>query len=417
MIKSKFLSRFMTFSFDFGLRIALQAAFFVLLSRLVGPATLGAFTSLTAITTLISCLNGLGSEQLMLRSIENKSFDIRREFGVCSTATLETAPILFLVGYPIVYWICSDSISWWGIISVLISDLIFTRVSIVVVNCLFASERNVLQLLCNIVLPIARLIFVGIATIFSIEVSVDYWCLVYSGTAFLSAMFSLAVFVRVLGFPEFTRRGYSRTDGLLISLEYASMAAFRDLDKPVVDHSLGPTAAGLYAASFRIVDTAGVPVRAYLQATYLKYFRLVSNEKLGDFFRYALINLLVLFCLGGLVAVSLLFIAPYVPIILGKGYEATVSIIISISVYPILLGASGAGSDALRALGLQSVRMISLTITYVAYVPAIYYGSVGYGIYGAALARLGVQVLLCVTVWMIVLYYQLNLRTDANDKW
>src|SRR5262249_19681339 len=111
-----------------------------------------------------------------------------------------------------------------------------------------------------------------LAWMFSHPLTLDAWAVWYFASTGVGAAFAITLVVWELGAPHFTFYRDDIRDGLQYGLEFSSVVALRDLDKPVVVETLGAEAGGLYTAAFRIVDSACIPIRALLLATYTRYF-------------------------------------------------------------------------------------------------------------------------------------------------
>ncbi len=211
--------------------------------------------------------------------------------------------------------------------------------------------------------------------------------------------------LRDLGRPVFTIvREDLRLSGLYC-LEFLSIGSMKDLDKPVVVHSLGADFGGQYAAGFRIIDAASAPVRAFLYATYTRHFRHAEAGRENSV-AFGLKLLPVAIGLALPVAIGLFVIADYVPLVLGEDFAGTPLVLKCLAFYPLLMGFSGIGADILRAIGLQKIRMALLIVTSLALIPVIWFGASIGGLAGAALLRFALQVVLTIVTWWIILRHR-----------
>lgn len=395
------MGRFLIFCSDFGSRILLQAIYFIFISRALGAAGLGVFASLTAMTTLAACFSGLGTEQILIVKSSLDGFEIRQHFGRALLTTALTFVPLFLLALLATHFLLQGTVGIQYAILVIVSDLLFTRLVSVGAACLYVKHKIFLQTVVNNAPFICKVALAAGAYLFAGDISIDTWCLLYAIGSIFGGVLAYLITVLQIGNPVFERKLGHLGDGLLFSLEYASLAAFRDLDKPVVNVALGSAATGAYAAAFRVVDTSCVPVRAFLQSTYIQYFA-VARRGHRAAVTYSIRNGWRIALIGAALGVMLLVVAPYVPKILGASYANSIEVIWYLALYPVLLGVTAVGSDVLRALGLQKARLVAIGLTYLAYLPSIYIGATSFGLIGAATARIFTQALALVLTWAIV---------------
>jgi len=109
--------------------------------------------------------------------------------------------------------------------------------------------------------------------------------------------------------------------------------------------------------------------------------------------------------LGGAVAFCLVAFADIIPLLIGEEYAQSVDIIRILAVFPLLMGLSGIAADTLRAIGRQMVRIVLLTTTALAMIPVVYVGAIWGGIFGAAIGRILLQMLLVAACWAALTYF------------
>ena len=400
LARSRIARNFLVYSLDYGLRIFIQLGYFLVISRSLGPAAYGGFASITAITLLASTFSGIGCDQVLIRQVAKEHRPFAESFGNALSSVLYSSLVLVPLVMALSLVLDFATLSLTGVAMIAIADIVMNRAVWLANTSFQAHERAQVQMVINLSALGLKFISVVLAWQLSDPLTLNAWALWYLAGATCSAVLAVSIVVAKLGAPRMTWRPREIGDGFIYSLEFASLAGLRDLDKTVVVQTLGATAGGYYTAAFRIVDTASVPVRALLAATYTRYFhhsRSGGEAALG--FARKVIPYMVVLCI--LVGLGLLVCAPVVPMLIGEDYRPAVGLIRILSIYPLLFGLSALNGDVLRALQQQRARLLIMLGLMVIYVPAIWLGTRLLAEDGAAIGRIAVQALLFLATGLV----------------
>jgi O-antigen/teichoic acid export membrane protein len=165
--------------------------------------------------------------------------------------------------------------------------------------------------------------------------------------------------------------------------------------------TLGAEAGGIYTAAFRVVDSACIPVRALLLATYTRYFshaKIDTRAAVAFGFRILPAGLAI----SGILGICLYAFAWIVPLIIGPSYEGAVPVIKWFAIYPAIILLSGAGMDLLRSIGLLGPRLRITLFSIVTYLPLCWIGAIFGGVTGVTIARNLSQVVLAAMTWLTI---------------
>src|SRR5262249_50787680 len=147
----------------------------------------------------------------------------------------------------------TGGIDWWAVILFILSEALFTKLTYLANTAYMAHEIAGRQFVINITTSVVKLAGAFLAWMFSHPLTLDAWAVWYFASAGVGAAFAITLVVRELGAPHFIFYRQDIRDGLQYALEFSSVVALRDLDKPLVVETLGAEAGGLYTAAFRIV--------------------------------------------------------------------------------------------------------------------------------------------------------------------
>ena len=400
-MRSRIGANVLVYGADFALRIAVQFGYFLVISRALGAGGYGAFVSLTALTFLASAFSGFGAEQVLIRRVARDGSPHGEALGNALAATVLSWVVVVPLALGLVALLNVGGLHAAVVLPVVVADVVLLRFVTLANACFQAREEGRPQLLINVAASVLRLGAAGLAWWLTPDLDLATWVLWYVAAAGASALLAAGVVLARLGRPRPAFHPADMRDGAIYALEFASMAAVRDLDKPVVAETLGAEAAGVYAAAFRIVDTACVPVRALLRATYTRYFH-HGREGVAATLGFARRVLGPMAAVSLAVAALLVALAPVVPRLIGDDYASSVPIIRWLALYPLLLGLSAMGADVLRSLGRQRARVVVMLVSVLLYVPLVWWGARLFGPEGAAAARTASQLLLFAVTALVV---------------
>ena len=413
--RSPMAGNFLVYSLDFSLKIVVQLGYFIVISRALGVAGYGLFASVAAISMLATTFVGMGAEHVLIRRVARDGTPFSIALGNAITAMAVTLPVLVPLAVLSALWLGLEGLTLTAVLLIVLADLGPAKAINLAMLAFQSQEMARPQFVLNILTSVLKLAAALGAYLLVEDLTLELWGWWYAGSLTVAGAFSLLYLFIKLGRPKFAFYPRDMGDGFIYSLEFASMAALRDLDKPVVADTLGPAAAGSYTAAFRLVDTSCVPIRALLRTTYVRYFH-AGGESLEAALTLAKRVLPIMVGMAVVLGAGLLVGASFVPWLLGAEYEPAVSIIRWMAAYPLILGLSSMGADMLRGLNLQRERLVVMVLTTVTYVPMIWAGTQIYGAEGAAIARILSQSFLLVATGFIIWRVARRLRAGTQGS-
>jgi O-antigen/teichoic acid export membrane protein len=265
-----------------------------------------------------------------------------------------------------------------------------------------SQEMAQRQSIINVVVSVFKLAGAALAWKIASPLSIESWAICYCASTALGALFAMCLVTYDLGRARYAFYPKEISDGLQFAVEMSSNAALRDFDKPLVVHVLGPEIGGLYAAASRLIETAAVPINAFAQTTYSRYFQHArTGHDKAVAFGVRVLPIAVM--LAFIISILLLTMAWTVPLILGPSYEGTVPLIQWLAAYPVVVAVYGTGSDLLRSFAGLGPRLRVVIVSVMIYLPACYIGAISAGADGVAVARSCIVLLLASIIWRIIL--------------
>lgn len=400
--KSQLARNSYIYTADFVLQILVQAVYAILISRELGPSSYGIFASITALAIIGSMFSGWGCDQILIKNVSVAQEKFRINFGSGLVLILLTYPILLPILFFIMYFLLHTS----GVSSVsfflfITADLLFTKIIFFAKACFAVFERPNNQLVINLLTTLTKLFFLLFALKVSSAFTLDQWAIWYFASGLIAAVFSLVYVTCHLGAPKFGLLKDEFVSGMQFCIEQASLAALKDLDKPILTVMMGSEKGGYYAAAFKLVDAASSPVRGMLYAVYIRYFKASqAGERAGLNVAFKVMPYLVVSSL--LIGIFVYFMAWTIPLLLGQQYLPSVDLVKQLCLYPLLIGLLGTGVDLLRAIGQQLTRTYIMISSSLVTVPVLYLSLNYFGIAGAAYAKIAVLAMTVAAAWWII---------------
>jgi len=398
----------------YGVRLVIQAAYFIVIVRYLGPGRYGGFVAATALTNLIAPFVGMGSGNLLVKNVARRKSLFPQCWGNGLAITLLSG--VGLVGFVILASIAvlPRSIPVFVILCISVSDLVAVKFVELAAFAFQAFEMLSENAHLNVLISLTRLVGIVALALLIPHPNLRAWSIVYLGGSVFAGLIAVLWATVRLGRPQLKLsriRGES-VEGFTFSTGLSAQTIYNDIDKTMLARLGTLEATGVYSAAYRIIDVAFVPVRALLNAAYPGFFS-HGMEGIRGTIRYGRRLLLRVLPYSVLVSLALLLGAPIVSLILGPRYAQVTEALRWLSILPLLKTLHYFAADALTGAGYQGTRtavQIGIAIFNVLFnlwiIPA-------YGWRGAAWSSIASDGLLAVTLWLIAI----RLSAKAHDRY
>lgn len=382
-----------------GLRMALQAGYFVALARVLGASDFGVFLAVLAIATGLAPFAGWGlGAILVLRTARSVSAypDSLYRFVITHAAT---APVLIGLLLVVVRWWVPEA-PFALVFLVALSELVVFKWTEIAGQVFQAHERLSGTATLFAIAAFGRLLAVGALALRRGDLV--EWGFYYFIATLLTAVIAVWMTICAFGRPA-REEGASAQLGLgtFFALGTASKAAYTDIDKAILLRFAGDATAGVYGAAYKVVSVAFAPVQALLGAAAARLFRGGARGVRGSFEASRKIMPAAL-ALGLMSSAVLFFAAPLVPMVLGADYHEASIVVRWLSPVPLLQGIHYLFAETLAGAGRQAVRT-AVQIVSAAFNALLNFLFVGaYGWMASAGATIATETLLIVVLGLIV---------------
>lgn len=333
-----------------------QAAYFMLLARLLGVREYGVFAGAYALVNTITPYSALGAAMLLLRYVSVDPNVAKTYWG---NALATTSAFTFVVVITVV--IFAGWTNSFGnplmIVCIILANCLFSQITQLGSSLVFALGNARLSALMNAISNLGRLLILGIMKLVMGHASASQW-----SVGMLAASFAAAVPIyfhvrRQIGNAHFDWRLLKCRfgEGLGFAFAGTTEAVNNDLDKVMLAHYGMSAQNGFYTLAYRAIDFATSPIIALTAAVVQRHF-VLSTEGFRRVMKLAIKSLGLSVALGFAIGVMARIASPLLPLIAGKGFAGAVAAINILCWLPLIRGIHQSCGSALTGLGQQNWR-------------------------------------------------------------
>jgi O-antigen/teichoic acid export membrane protein len=383
----------------------IQAAYFVLIARSLGPDAYGAFVAIVAMAAVLGPFSGMGTPNLFIKNVRSgkRNADVCWGNGLLLTVLSGAVFSALVVGINAAFHFKSG---YFIVIIVCVSDLIFMKITELASFGFAASNRMSQTSIQSVVVSLLRLAGITVLMLAAPRVTLHRWVWVYLLTSFLGTVYAIWKGSQLWGVPTFDLAALREdvAEGVFFSIGSAATTVYNDIDKIMLSKLSDMASTGVYAAAYRVVDVSMTPVRSLVSAAYPQFFR-KGVGGIRATYPYALSLIPKAAIYGIFASASLWLFAPILPIILGSKYDAVVPALRWLALIPLLRCFHVFLADALSGAGLQRIRTSIQVIVALLNIGLNLVILPRWSWRGAAWTSLGCDGLLVVVFWLTALYY------------
>jgi O-antigen/teichoic acid export membrane protein len=340
-----------------GLRLMIQASYFIVIARSLGVDNYGAFVSVVALVGILSPFGALGSGALMIKNVSRDKRLFASTWGMALITLSVSSSLLIGVVLLLSQFALPAVIPVRLVLLVAVSDILGLNAISIACQAFQAFERLEWTATINVLTSVCRLVGALILVLIQRHPSALQWGYVYFGSTLVIATTAYRLVSTKLGPPilSFVRSLAEIREGFYFSVTLTAQTIYNDIDKTMLARLSTLSATGIYGAAYRLIDVSFAPVSALLAAAYPNFFRRGVGG-VSSTLVYA--RLLLKHALGYSVlnCVGILLCAGVVPHILGPEYVRTAEALRWLAPLPILKALHYFLSDALTGAGYQGLR-------------------------------------------------------------
>lgn len=400
--------------FGQGFGQVLRAVYFLIIPRALGVEQYGAFVGVTSLVAILAPFATGGRGGLLVKNVSRDRRGFGEHWGNSLFVSLLAGSALAIITIFCAKFIFSGHVPWMLIWLVAISDLFFANILDLGTQAFQAFDLLGLTARLSLVGNFTRIIGAVILIAFFHHANAVSWAWCYLAASIAMALITISWVNRKLGKPVLAlwRIRPELLEGCYFSVSMSSQTIYNDIDKTMLVRLSTLASTGIYAAAYRLIDVAFMPIRSLLWAAYPSFFRHGANG-VGRCTQYAKRLLPRASAYSVLVGLAIYFGAPIVPHLLGPQYARTVIALRWLSPLPLLKTLHYFVANALTGAGLQGVRTAVQVFVGVFNIALNLWLIPAYSWRGAAWSSLASDGLLAVGLWIAV---EILCRREENQQ-
>jgi O-antigen/teichoic acid export membrane protein len=341
----------------YGMRIIVQAGYFVLIARALGPHEYGAFVGATALIGIVGPFGGIGGGNLLVKNVSRDKSLFAVYWGNALFLLVVSGLVLLGAIVLVAHWVLPPAIPLLLIILICLSDVIGQRINDLMEKCFQAMEQLEYTAIFSLLPYLLRMISATI--VFSVwhRASAMIWGWFYLGSTLVSCAIAGAVTFWKLGAPKLclSRIIPELKEGFYFGAALSAQTIYNDIDKTMLARLSTLDATGIYAAAYRVIDVAVTPIQSVRYAAYSKFFR-SGQYGLASSYSYAKRIMARMVAYSVLIFSALYLLAPFFPLLIGTEFARTVQALQWLALLPLLKTIHYFLADALTGAGYQGLR-------------------------------------------------------------
>jgi O-antigen/teichoic acid export membrane protein len=341
-----------------GLGLVLQAAYFVILARLLGPLQYGVYAGAFAFASLVAQYSALGTGTVFLRYVSSDHSAFAVYWGnilvVTSVVGGGLVVALDLLGPRLL-----NPASAALVLLAAIGNCVCAQLTIESARVFQTFEKMRITALINLLTNLARTIAAAAMFISMRHCTARQWALV---STLVSALAAAAIVLTIslrFGRPRFDSKLFLKrgAEGFGFAVAMSTSSLYNDLDKTMLSHYGMNHDNGVYTMAYRIVDIATIPIFSIRDAAMPRFFKL-GREGISASAELAHRLLRRTLALGALSSVAMFLAAPLIPMVVGHGFIEGVAALRWLCLIPLFRGVHQMTGCALTGAGMQRYRTI-----------------------------------------------------------
>lgn len=337
-----------------------QAAYFILLARLLGSKEYGILAGAAALSTMFSQFSAMGSGLLFLRYVSPDHSRFREYWGniILSVAVVGSALVLLLqfIGT----WLVGP-VGGAVLMILAIGDCLCGQLTIGAAQVFQTFEKMRITASLNFLTNILRLALAAGMVLTLHRSNAWAWALASLLVSLVACIIAVVQVTKHFGTPRFSLRLlFARLgEGFIFAISGSTTTVYNDVDKVMLGHYGMTVANGIYSMAYRVVNICTMPIMSIHAAAFPRFFREggIHGVKATEPFARRLLKRTII--LGGAGAAGMFLFAPVLPLVTGRDFSGSISALRWLCLIPVFRCCHLSAGDAIAGAGFQRFRLLS----------------------------------------------------------
>lgn len=393
----------------------IQAAYFVLLARLLGSTEYGVLAGAAALVNILSQYSGMGAGILFLRYVSPEHSKFREYWGnILLSSVIVSTVVIVALRITGKWFFGSEGASILVILA--IGDCLCSQLTSASAQVFQTFERMRITAGLNFITNLLRMVLVAALVLTVHRASAWTWAVASLGVSIIASLLAIIKVTSNFGFPTFSLKLFFRRvgEGFVYAISGSTTTVYNDVDKVMLGHYGMTVANGIYSMAYRVVNIATVPINSIHAASFPRFFREgVNGIKSTEVFARRLLKRTAV--LGALGAAGMFICAPLIPRVAGHDFAASVSALRWLCLIPLFRCFHLSAGDAITGAGFQKFRLFSQAMAAAGNFGLNLYLIPRYSWHGAAWASLLTDGSLAALNWLVLLTLIRRARTETPE--
>jgi O-antigen/teichoic acid export membrane protein len=340
-----------------GSSVAMSAAYFMVIGRLLGTSGYGVIVGSFAAVSLLSQYSSLGSGSLLVQYVSRDRTLFASYWGSALTTLFGLSMVVLPTLFFLSGWLVGKENAATLIILAL-SEVVCAQLSSLTSQAFQAHERmGTAAALGTSTYTLRLVIAVGLWLHFG-HVTPIVWAISAFAVAIATATAGFILVTRAFGLPALSlRRAVVRArESVVYALSNSTTSAYNDLDKAMLLHYGMSTANGVYSMAYRCIDVGTIPIRAIHSAAFPRFFQ-KGALGVSSVFAFAGRILSRTWLLGLLAAGALFIAAPLIPHLVGHSFASSTTALRWLCLIPLFRAFNLSAGDAMAGAEHTKIRL------------------------------------------------------------
>ena len=342
-----------------GLGYALRALYFILVARLLGAVQYGVVVGAVALVNMIAQYSRLGTSIVFLRHVSSDRTLFGIYWGNVLLVTLTMSGVL-IVALHLAAGKLIDPASAALIVPAAIATCLCEQLTVAAGQVFQTFERMGRTAMLNLLTSLARTLTAGSMLMLLHHSTASQWVLASMVVSAAAAIAAVSMVTIEFGWPCFLPRLFWErgAEGVEYAVAASTDNAYNDLDKTMLSHYGMNAGNGIYTMAYRVVDLATMPIASMQLAVEPRLFQLgTAGLKNAAGLGYRLLRRAL--PTTAVLAFGMFLVAPLIPLVLGDGFEQSVSALRWLCLIPLFRSIHGITGSVLTGAGLQRYRSVT----------------------------------------------------------
>jgi O-antigen/teichoic acid export membrane protein len=312
-----------------------RIGYFIIIAHALGPAGYGSFVACTALIGMVSPFASCGTGHVMIKYVARDRNLLAAYLGNALLVTVASGSVLTLFALILRPQVLPASSTSAMLIAVAIADLFAMEMNNICMQAFLALEQG--RRFSHLMAFSTGVRFVAAIMLVALGATAARWAYLYAASAVIATTTGIVAVSRSCSRPRFQLNLFfpSVREGFHFATSLASQSVYNDIDKTMLARLSTVEAAAIYAAAYRFIEAAILPIRSVANATYPEFFRLgVQGVTSGFGFARRILRRSILYGLG--MAVALFLAAGLVPLVLGRAYQESAAALRWLCLLPVI---------------------------------------------------------------------------------